>query len=1126
MAPTVESINKLIQLLLPISSDRTDAALKRRVHSTLLYPPESEPSRHEVRKRWLRMLERRRIEHQLVLTEELTRMYEELNGILISGKDDTLAKNVDQVLGFLMALHNSPGSEIINIATRWQEDRKKKVQPETEAEANVRLYRSIIFDEPFEGDHWQTDIYAGSSSSYSGSVVSSDWNSTTADAVINQHPILPENLPIEFTSPLVELPQDSDIIQDQDNAQRLDTYKMALNGLEKLAYWSKTETLKPDRKISELIAVREVLSALQALGGDYIFCKSSTEPQTIQLHDDIPTISKHSEITSRSIFKSYIPLLSSLEKLRSLSQTNSQGVQQITRTQEAFTSSLCRLLQRFDIFLTSIELKILNLPITRIHSTFEDSNSGTVISLVRIYNDLESLGWIELLSALASINLGSDTQANQYSEHAAANTRDLLNSVYRIALFFDAHSNCAIAVEESRRVFLDTFEPVWNWIGNWMLHGRLPGGRNSQPIQTENSTEEESISTLPDMSYFEDRDSKEFFIQQTELGTSWKSGDWWQRGHVLRTEFSSTTCQAQDVVPEFLEEFVLEILEGGKARALINILQCDQSEDIVKETWPHLNDILDGDSVAHQETSSPALHHDQPGRLLRSYLLSQSVPDAHSLPHPLPFPRSENSPSITKQPMDFKSNLSSKLESYILGSNQVNHEHLHQRFMSPSQLNSYLIGLNDFFLHGCLCTSFFVKAVLNDIDENSVSSIKPSYFNSKRWWDSQVINQNLSKALELSPHSSFKLCLPKVTVNREQRYETDPIKCLNGIQIDLIIPAPLNYILNEKIILKNYNQIFIILSQLSYSSKILNNLLLIKPNYQFSSINGQTFEQQIESRSFYKLKNRLNWFINLLMDYYMNLIINQWKHKIILQIQNLINLSEKVEKVKHWMKRLISLMFLSEETVPLHRIIIQIFKLCNTCSEVWTAFNRQSNSLAFMNGLDETNIDTERRRRREVRWRKRLEKDQYTLIDDEVGGIELVNPIEEGYEGGAVEDLSIAEVDSPNTTRFSHVPSFIIKTTEDESFGEQFIRMNLEFEKLLGALQRGIGLLGRRSNKYYKTKINLNRFDEDEDGEFGKDKINEDEGKVHDLTGENFVHEQDDLDSLMLFECRLDEWLL
>lgn len=91
MAPTPNLVNKLFKLLGP---DGIDPNLKRRLQSILQYPPESEPSRREVKKQWMGIIERRRVEHQLMVTEELQRLVFELNEIFKSGENDTLVGSI------------------------------------------------------------------------------------------------------------------------------------------------------------------------------------------------------------------------------------------------------------------------------------------------------------------------------------------------------------------------------------------------------------------------------------------------------------------------------------------------------------------------------------------------------------------------------------------------------------------------------------------------------------------------------------------------------------------------------------------------------------------------------------------------------------------------------------------------------------------------------------------------------------------------------------------------------------------------------------------------------------------------------------------------------------------------
>lgn len=114
--------------------------------------------------------------------------------------------------------------------------------------------------EPFVGDHWQTDIYAGSSSSASDSSPSTDSDRGSTDG--RDHAYLaprPSNSTIHKTASNVPLsPDDARSPKDQTLAPGL----CELEQLMKNAYWLKSDFEKGYNRLPELIAVREVLAAL------------------------------------------------------------------------------------------------------------------------------------------------------------------------------------------------------------------------------------------------------------------------------------------------------------------------------------------------------------------------------------------------------------------------------------------------------------------------------------------------------------------------------------------------------------------------------------------------------------------------------------------------------------------------------------------------------------------------------------------------------------------------------------------------------------------------------------------------------------------------------------------------
>ncbi|KAH9813039.1 hypothetical protein DFH28DRAFT_897407 [Melampsora americana] len=964
----------------------------------------------------------------------------------------------------------------------------------------MKLYRTIIEEEPFKGDHWQTDIYAGSSSSYSGSDASSDWNSNPEN-IESENPSKDVHQP---TNPTLHPIQSLSVVESaEDRELRLNTYRETLKEMKKIEYWSNSAKLQPDRTIDELIAVREVLSALQGLGGNLIFCKSIVNSQEIHLIENPPRLTYQSQSTSISVYQSYIPLLSSLQRLRKMSQSfkDDRDIGR-SRTQEAFIASLIGLLQRFDSLIVSIELRILNLPISQIQSTPEESQIGTVISLSRLYSDLDSLGWVELVSSIASCVSEIEISDSNQPRHPGLQSQQLLNSLYDTASYFDAHSNYPITVEESKRVFLDTLEPIWQWVGSWILHGRLPGQPLMNSIESTQYFKAYEIDQLlnsPER-YVKNEDSNEFFIKQIELETPYNSDHWWDLNH-----------QIQNHIPKVLIEFVNEILEGGKAKALSNILQSNQTTEIVLDLWPPLMNLL-SDFETKENAVEPMRV--EKGDLLKSCLFHPCIKSSPiKSSGSSTFRIGQKPPIRSMRRLDFKLELANKLGTQISQHNQLNHQYLHTKFISPSKIKSYITGLNEFFLHGCLSSEIFIKSIFNDFDHQLNSSINLNYVNFKSWYDNQVINQNLFKSLEGFDQTLFlKRCLPKVKMIKPLNKDelSDPIKSLNSIFIELSIPIPLNYILNEDYILKNYNSIFILLSQFSRSFKLLNQSILIKPNdLLFDFSNGKSFKDQIESKEFYKLKHRLIWFLNLWMDYYSNLIIVKFKKKLIeiFDLDELIELNQKVKVMRDCMKRFMRFMFISDECKSIHRIILQLLNLCNRCKEVWKSFNLQANSHIFLNKIDERNTNLERKLRKENRRKKRIELEQYSLIDEEIDSIKTRE--EEERE----EVLS----DDQSSIPFSlNLTSFVLKNSqeeeeEEESVLDKFKRMNLEFERLICLLKREIGSLSKRSSRKENLKEEIHV--ENEEGSKG---LNLEEG---------IEEEEDGLECLMLLECKLNEWI-
>jgi hypothetical protein len=62
-------------------STAISSSLKKRLQSTIFFPPQSEPSFRETSDRWNRVLERRRIENQEIVAQELEKRHAEIQEI-------------------------------------------------------------------------------------------------------------------------------------------------------------------------------------------------------------------------------------------------------------------------------------------------------------------------------------------------------------------------------------------------------------------------------------------------------------------------------------------------------------------------------------------------------------------------------------------------------------------------------------------------------------------------------------------------------------------------------------------------------------------------------------------------------------------------------------------------------------------------------------------------------------------------------------------------------------------------------------------------------------------------------------------------------------------------------------
>ncbi|KAI7933778.1 hypothetical protein MJO28_017467 [Puccinia striiformis f. sp. tritici] len=1085
MSP-VTDLKKLIQLQTNKNHGISNS-LRKRLQATIYCPPQSEPSFRETRERWMRILERQRIENMGIVALELEKRDKEVHQLsMLDGSH--LWKHLDSIRAFLLELHSSPSLESYNLAQRYQSEENEKLQVETQAEMDQKLYQAIMEEELLVGDHWQTDIYAGSSSSLSDSTPSSDWNSDSEEG--HDHPD-PVSDPDNNQDLLISGIHGSD---SRDNsADRPVSISISSPGFQKLeefrrdAYWLKTETEISNTQLPELIALREVIAALLNVGGGLIYSSTATQEE-VKLSENVPTLLDKSRTTTLSLLSSFLPILSSLKKLRNLAQPiddhNHGRGRRRTRTEEAFAASVLILLQQFDIFLTSIELQLLNLPGGHTVQDRSLIHFQSVISLIRLYHRLDQNGWIELYTALSKTIPDS-------SIHHPISSKLLLDNLYRIACHFDSHCKSIDAIHRIKTVFLRGCGPIWRWVGEWMMDGRL------------------SESTPTD----DDHGNQEFFIGITpNVGP--RSENWWEDHYFLN----------ESNIPEFLYDFVGDILEAGKATALSRILGIIDQQDL---KWPKLDALF-------IPTSSPLPSTIQPINILKSHLrhLAFSSSSSH---HPQPIPSSISS-SDREEKSSFHLDLYAHINQLLSPLVTKNHSKLYTRFSSPLKLSTYLNELNQFYLLGSKTSIHFIKKVFNDLNESKSGRLNPERIDqSPSWFEDQVLNSNLSKSFEYSPSPIISSCLPKVKLSSPSDIDTeDQFDMLGLIKISLSIPSPLNYIIDNLNILNSYNKCFDFLIQLTRSSQILDSMIWIKPVLTMNSsskekggsLSIKEFESKPESKQFYKLKNRLNWFINLMIDYSFNLVIFNWKLKVVeaLDVDHVGDLSQTIQHTRRWLSRLIGLLFLSDQCEPLNRTIIQILQLCPRSYEVWSKLNNQATEgVKSIEDVNETYVDTERRRRRIERRKRRLENEQYTLIEEESKHVDL-GQLAALLQSSIIDDEQ-DDIDLKNLSSFTspadttHINLQESINPQKEDCLNQLTNMNTQFEKLVISLQRGIGKLCRKVvinkdlNKTPSSSLDSSSHHKNVDP------------VIHQEPSHLGLEDSQDLDTLTLLECRLDEWV-
>lgn len=951
--------------------------------------------------------------------------------------------------------------------------------------------------EPFVGDHWQTDIYAGSSSSASDSSPSTDSDRGSTDG--RDHAYLaprPSNSTIHKTASNVPLsPDDARSPKDQTLAPGL----CELEQLMKNAYWLKSDFEKGYNRLPELIAVREVLAALLNVGGRLIFSiPSSNYNHPITLSPHAPALLHKSLVASLSLFSSFLPILASLRILRYQSESGRHVSGPSKQIGEAFSACIVVLLQRFDVFLTSIEVHLLNLPTCHNPEELTGFMPESAVSLMRLHHRLDENGWFVLFTSLASA-VSKPNICDFRSPQSSRPTKVFLDNLYRIACHFDSYCNSAVAVEQMKIIFLKTCEPVWMWIGDWIMYGRLPEARSNQGQGLLQKVLDEG-----------------FFIRISQPEESNTVTNWWEDHYFLK----------QDAIPEFLQDFAEEVLEGGKAQALSHILGI--FPDTPRFSWPKLTELV------KLTTCVPSIAKPQSNLNRANVLRLHLRPTSHCYRSPERVEQNTPAEADYSAPT-FALSLYSRIKYHLSPFLTRNHSELHRQFFSPCKLSVYLSELNEFFLLGSEPGVQFLKKIFDETHDSLQSSSMSTHLfpNSSNWWEEPVINANLSKAFECSPSPIISSFLPKVKTSPSIRTEEDPIKYLEMINISLSISTPLNYVLDNAHIIANYNKCFVFLSQLARAAWTLDSLIWVKPILTSNSfLCTKEFEKRVESKEFYRLRNRLAWFVNLMTDYCMNLVITKWKIRIVEALNAQVgNLSQTILCTRRWLDRLIGLMFLSQQCRSLNRVILNVLRLCTKSHEIWAAFCRRANAFRLIEDINEAYIDADRRRRQIERRRRRMKNEQYTLIEEESRHIDLSEVMNSIVgepncdEGGNQPDDQVklehqaSDPLSPFSTTalpFSH----LMINSDGVDYLTQFQKMNLEFEKFLISFQRGVGKLCTRTGLRPTKKSHYRQEQEFHSASLDNDSI--DSKTLPGLGSED----SEDLDTLTLLECRLDEWIV
>ncbi|KAI8451912.1 hypothetical protein BY996DRAFT_6415960 [Phakopsora pachyrhizi] len=482
------------------------------------------------------------------------------------------------------------------------------------------------------------------------------------------------------------------------------------------------------------------------------------------------------------------------------------------------------------------------------------------------------------------------------------------------------HHQLRLSLEMVKIIFLKTFEPSWAFIRDWILYGALPDPHQNFFIE-------------PDPNFKDQLNLDDWWAKSYRIKDSFERV---APEDTLEGQEQPIRSRSS-VVPRFLEFMKHEILEAGRSRILLDRLNLKLDTDDAgfgddgNKLWIRFEDLVLKKEVCELSRRENRIRSNN--HCHRSSLLFSSARFRNGWPSRSSEEQEKDTSNVdeedNKEYFEFELKkivedyLRPKLEliyrtldSKVIQGSSSSHtlaDHLGKVGSSSSRrremvgLKEYIIEFNNFYLSegGGLMESDLIESIF----QKRFSDLNGTGSGFDRT-DTDELNLMMIKSFETQRPSKLIMdCMPRLMLvkdesdgfSKEKKSERGGNHLREDEEMILMIDfrnvsIPVNYVINPRSILKRgYDQIFhrIYLSyrflKIRFDRLMIDRLKSTKSNYEKTrkglgcqtSLKGAVKEGKSLGVDLMGLMVvRINWFLNLIKEYYFDLIIKNWKNHI------------------------------------------------------------------------------------------------------------------------------------------------------------------------------------------------------------------------------------------------------